>query len=251
MFLEVHSPICAIVDVATGNPALTTQAALQPWIDNEEEGLREEISRAEFAYRTLLDAISRGDLRPGQRMPENELARMLNISRTPVREAMRRLSSEGLVVLAPSRGMMVAQLDKLQVRELYSIRATLEGAAARLAAQHASAGEISVMGEILIGLELTSDPQSYAKLNRLFHQSIHDSAHNRYLTKSLTQLATHLALLPGTTFEVEGRSTEALREHRAVFDAIERRDPVAAEAAAREHIENAGLTRMRMMFTIS
>ncbi|WP_246658791.1 GntR family transcriptional regulator [Mesorhizobium sp. J18] len=228
---------------------MTTKLALQPWIDDEDERLSEEVSRAEFAYRTLLEAISNGELRPGQRMRENELAKMLNISRTPIREAMRRLSSEGLVVVAPSRGMMVAQLDKLQVRELYSIRATLEGAAARLAAQHASAGEIAVMKEILDSCEAENEPLSYARLNRLFHQSIHESAHNRYLTKSLSQLATHLALLPGTTFEAPGRSVEASREHRVILDAIERRDPDAAEAAARQHIEKAGLTRMRMMFS--
>jgi DNA-binding GntR family transcriptional regulator len=227
-----------------------TRAGLQRWAEDDEKGANEEASRAEFAYRTLLDAISRGELRPGQRMPEAELARMLNISRTPIRDAMRRLSSEGLVVLAPSRGMMVAQLDKSEVRELYSIRATLEGAASRLAAQHASPSEIAVMHEILREMSQASDPQSYARLNRNFHQSIHDSAHNRYLSKSLTQLATHLALLPGTTFEAPGRPAEAAREHAAILDAISHRDADAAEKAARVHIEQAGFTRMRIMFAI-
>src|SRR5690242_713975 len=95
----------------------------------------QDLSRAEFAYRRLQASIRSGELRPGQRMRESELANLLNVSRTPIREAIRRLSSEGLVVLGPSRGMMVAELDKQQVRELYSLRATVEGAAARLAAQ--------------------------------------------------------------------------------------------------------------------
>lgn len=207
----------------------------------------QDLSRAEFAYRRLQASIRSGELRPGQRMRESELANLLNVSRTPIREAIRRLSSEGLVVLGPSRGMMVAELDKQQVRELYSLRATVEGAAARLAAQHASPGEIATMRELL-SEKNDGSPEANARSNRLFHQAIHDAARNRYLTRTLVQMSDFLALLPGTTFQVEGRPATALKEHLAILEAIEKRQPDDAERAARHHIEIAGATRLRMMF---
>lgn len=207
----------------------------------------ENLSRAEFAYRRLQGAIRSGELRPGQRMRESELANLLNVSRTPIREAIRRLSSEGLVVLGPSRGMMVAELDKQQVRELYALRATVEGAAARLAAQHASPGELIAMRELLCDSSETT-AEGHVRRNRLFHQAIHDAARNRYLTRTLVQMSDFLALLPGTTFQVEGRPATAFEEHLAILEAIEGRRPDEAERAARHHIEMAGATRLRMMF---
>ena len=212
----------------------------------EERG--DDLSRAEFAYRRLLNDIRSGELRPGQRMREAELAGRLHMSRTPIREAIRRLSSDGLVAMAPSRGMVVTELDKQQVRELYFVRGTLEGAAARLAAQHSSLGEIATLRDLLRTSSSVHTSEQTARLNTLFHNGIHEAAHNRYLTRSLVQLADYLALLPGTTFEIAGRREAALREHGEILQAIEQRQPEQAEALARHHIELAGLTRLRMMF---
>lgn len=218
-------------------------------IEPESPGeLNESLSRAEFAYRRLMAAIRSGELQPGQRMRETELANLLNVSRTPVREAIRRLSSEGLIVVAPSRGMMVIELDKQQVRELYTLRSALEGTAARLAAQHASPGEIAAMRELLIEPGGSPSAEEEARRNRLFHQAIHDAAHNRYLARALAQLSDSLALLPGTTFQVEGRSRAAWEEHGAILAAIEQREAHEAERRARHHIDMAGATRLRMMF---
>jgi DNA-binding GntR family transcriptional regulator len=206
-----------------------------------------DISRSEFAYQHLIAAIRSGELRPGQRMRETELASLLNVSRTPVREAIRRLNSEGLVVLAGSRGMTVAELDKQQVRELYALRATLEGSAARLAAQHASPDELAAMREFLL-MSPNASAEENARINRLFHQAIHEASHNRYLERSLAQMSDWLALLPGTTYQVAGRPAAAHVEHSAILAAIEGRAPEEAERLARHHIEMASATRLRMMF---
>jgi len=208
----------------------------------------DELSRAEFAYRRILAGIRSGEFKPGRRMREAELASQLGVSRTPIREAIRRLSSEGLVTFAASRGMMIAQLDKQQVRELYSLRSTLEGAAARLAAQHASSGEIIAMRSLLERSFGENDPVRTARLSGEFHRTIYEAAHNRYLARALAQLAESLALLPGTTFEVAGRLESAREEHGAILRAIEERRPEDAEALARRHIDIAGQTRMKMMF---
>ncbi len=210
------------------------------------------LSRADFVYQRLRDGIRSGAFRPGDRMREAALAAKLNVSRTPIREAIRRLASEGLLEVAPSRGVMIIQLDKQQVRELYALREALEGTAARLAAQHASQSEISEMRELLEDPASKGDnPEVIAKINRLFHRTIHDAAHNRYLAQALDQLSDSLALLPGTTFAAPGRAKAAHAEHSAILAAIEKRDAEKADEAARSHIRAAGQTRMRMMFEIA
>jgi DNA-binding GntR family transcriptional regulator len=209
----------------------------------------QDLSRAEFAYKRLREGILSGEFRPGQRLREAELAARLNVSRTPIREAIRRLASDGLIEVAPSRGMMIIELDKQQVRELYSLRETLEGAAARLAAQHASASEIVQMRELLDGgQEANGSAKEAARINHLFHRAIHDAAHNRYLVEALMKFSESLALLPGTTFEMPGRPETARKEHLAIVRAIEGREPEKAEELARYHIRMSGLTRIRMMF---
>jgi len=207
------------------------------------------LSRAEYVYQQLRQGIRSGEFRPGDRLREAELANRLNVSRTPIREAIRRLASDGLVEVAPSRGVMFIQLDKQQVRELYALRESLEGTAAGLAAQHASADEIAVMQELLDDpAGVSSNPAAVAQTNRMFHQSIHDAAHNRYLAQALVQLADSLALLPGTTYEAPGRTQAAHAEHLGILQAIEARDAEKAELLARQHIQAAGRVRMRMMF---
>jgi DNA-binding GntR family transcriptional regulator len=214
-------------------------------LDDQDE---QDLSRAELAYKRLRQSIRAGEFRPGQRLREAELATLLNVSRTPVREAIRRLASDGLIEVAPSRGMMIINLDKQQVRELYALRETLEGAAARMAAQHASPADIASMRELLEAGRAEREPREIARFNQLFHQAVQDAAHNRYLGQALTQLSDSLALLPGTTFEVQGRPEVAHEEHLAIVAAIEARAPEKAEELARHHIAMAGSTRIRMMF---
>lgn len=209
------------------------------------------MSRAEYVYYSLRYRIRNGELRPGDRLREVDLAKQLNVSRTPIREAIHRMESEGLVEIAPSRGVMLTQLDQQQVRELYALRASLEGTAARFAAQHATAGEFALMRELLNSSPEDDNSIVAARSNQLFHQSIYDAAHNRYLMRALHQLGDSLALLPGTTFQTPGRAAAARREHTAVLDAMEKRDVDKAEQLMRSHIELAGQVRIRQMFDAS
>lgn len=216
----------------------------------QEDAPDRQLSRAEFVYKKLREGIRFGEFKPGQRLREAELATELKVSRTPIREAIRRLASDGLVEVAPSRGVMIIELDKQQVRELYALRAVLEGAAARFAAQHATTDEVREMRALLKLIEKAKKSSDIAHFNRLFHTAIGEAAHNRYLTQALSQLADSLALLPGTTFEAPGRTDEANQEHVAILDAIEARDAERAEDAARRHIQNASVARMWMMFDL-
>jgi DNA-binding GntR family transcriptional regulator len=206
-------------------------------------------SRAEIAYARLRTAIHGGRFRAGERVREEAIAKWLGISRTPVRDALKRLESDGLLSSAPRRGLVVADLDQQQVTELYVVRDLLEGLAARLAAQHASAAEIAAMRDLLERQSRTSadDLPALATLNRLFHDVIYRAARNRYLIAVLDSFEGSLALLPGTTYVAPGRATSALREHTQVVDSIERRDADRADRVARAHIQAAERIRLLMI----
>lgn len=207
------------------------------------------LSRGEQAYQELQAAIQSGALKPGTRLRESELAEWLNSSRTPVREALNRLQTEGLVVQEPRRGMIVAELDHNMVAELYVMREVLEGTAARLAARHASDVEISMLREIADRDKTANDdPVKLAKNNRLFHETLYRAAHNRYLLKTLSMLRESMALLGQTTLSIPGRSDAAFEEHDAIVAAIERHDAAAAEETCRSHIRAAYRARMKLMF---
>ncbi|MCO5093127.1 GntR family transcriptional regulator [Bosea sp. (in: a-proteobacteria)] len=208
-------------------------------------------SRSDYVYGQIRAGLRRGDIKPGQRLLEADLAQQLNVSRTPIRDAIRRLISEGLVTIAPSRGVMVIELSKQQVREIYALREVLEGAAARLAAQFATKEELAILRQALESSANIVEPARYADFNTVFHQAIHDAAHNQYLALALNQLANSLALLPGTTFQAPGRLPVAKQEHMAMLEAIESRDQDLAELLARKHIRQAHMTRANMMFASS
>jgi len=194
-------------------------------------------SRADFVYETLRDAISEGRIGCGERAREEEIARNLGVSRTPVREALQRLHERGLLVLGAGRGLVVAELSQQQVVELYSMREILEGSASRFAAQHATAPEIAMLYRIQQELNAAAhDPTLVVALNRRFHRAIYEAAHNRYLMQTLDNLHDSFALLHSNTSRLTKRRRESDQEHRQIIAAIEQHDPDLAEKAAREHI---------------
>ncbi|WP_372741697.1 GntR family transcriptional regulator [Neptunomonas sp.] len=205
-------------------------------------------SRAEHAYQQLLSAILSGELKPGSRIREVELAEWLKISRTPVREAVRRLESEGLICTAGHQGMAIAELDYQAVMELYQMREVLEATAASLAAKHASEPEIYSLREIFNQeKQQHNNSAAQAEINRAFHNAIYHAAHNRYLLKSLNSLRDAMALLGSTTYALPSRSEAALVEHQRIIEAIEKGDSAAAEQAARDHIRAAQQARIRIL----
>lgn len=205
------------------------------------------LSRAQRVYERLKEDIRTGVLRRGERIREEQVARALGVSRTPVREALARLEARGLIEITVG-GLVVATISRTQTLELYAMREVLEGSAARFAAQHAAASEIAMLRKLSDSFaDAFGDAPRLAALNRSFHATILDAAHNRYLVRMLEELSDSLALLPGTTFELPERGPLAVKEHEAIVEAITARDPDAAEKAARLHIENAQEARLALM----
>lgn len=207
-----------------------------------------QISRSEAAYQKLKEAIKKGSMVPGTRVREVEIAERFGISRTPAREAIRRLESEGLISFVPHNGAVVSKLDHQQTMELYDMREVLEGTAASFAARHASTAELEELEDLIASeSEVAEDPDQLANLNRLIHSAIYRAAHNRFLEKSLLGLRDSMALLGGTTLRIEGRCAAAHQEHLAILEAIRERDEARAEQAARAHIRNAQRMRLKLM----
>lgn len=195
-------------------------------------------SLAENVYQSLSAWIRDGVYNPGDRIRESVVSSELGVSRTPVREALRRLQSERRVTLEPQRGAVVAELDRHEVVELYQLRQQLEGIAARFAAQHASTAEIAEMDRILArSVAAADDRRGLNQINWEFHKAIYSAAHNRFFLRSIAAISDEMALLKGIKYIPEGRAAELYQEHLRILDAIRARDPEAADAAAQAHIE--------------
>jgi DNA-binding GntR family transcriptional regulator len=199
------------------------------------------------AYDLLLRAIESGRLQPGSRLREVELADRFGISRTPVREAIKRLESHGLVTHEPNQGAVITKLDYARTVELYLVREVLEGAGARLAATLATQAELGVLRAMMDEHRgFQNNPAELVYRDRLFHKQIQLTARNHFLNDILDNLRISQILMPGTTLAVQARPAALLDEHEAIVDAIVARDPDKAEAAARLHVRNAFAARLKL-----
>jgi DNA-binding GntR family transcriptional regulator len=197
------------------------------------------------AYNLILEAIDIGVYKPGDRLVESDLADRFGVSRTPIREALQRLETQSLLE-RDGRSLIVASLDHNQMAELYVVRRELEGLAARLAARHATEEEIAVLRAMVTADDaLVNDPAALARANRRFHKQIHLASHNRYLVQQLDLVHRTMALMATTSLAAQGRGEIAQNEHDGIVKAIEARDEAGAEAALREHISVAFMTRLK------
>ncbi|KKL81417.1 hypothetical protein LCGC14_1994960 [marine sediment metagenome] len=197
------------------------------------------------AYGLILEAIDHGTYRPGDRLVESELAERFGVSRTPIREALQRLETQSLLA-RDGRSLIVASLDHNQLAELYVVRTELEGLAARLAANHATAEEVRVLQAMAAeDRALLGDPSALSRANRRFHKQIHLASHNRYLVQQLDLVHRSMALLATTSLAVDGRGADALDEHDRIVAAIADHDGDLAYHALKDHISRAFETRLR------
>ena len=197
-------------------------------------------------YGRLLAEIRGGTLQPGARLTETEIAARLGVSRTPVREAIRRLESDGLVSHRPRAGAIVRRLDHAETMELYEMRCVLEGTAARLAAGAAGEAKLVELEAINTEMAAATEEGKRAALNRQFHDALARAARNRFLLRSAGAVSSALMVLGPSTMSLSDRAGDAVREHAGILAAIRARDGVEAEALMRAHIEGAQKVRVRM-----
>ncbi len=197
-------------------------------------------SLADRAYQHLVKAILRNELRPGTPLSVPELARRMNVSRSPVREAVQRLIYDGLAEHTMHRGAVITRIDPSGFRDLLEVRQRLEGLAARLAAERITADEIEQLGTTLHEHETVvagGDLLTNVELDVRFHRTIRSAARNHDLDTMLarTQARAHLSM--HTLWRGPRNPQAMLAEHRAVYEAIAAGDADAAEDAAQAHIQ--------------
>jgi len=195
----------------------------------------------------ILTLIEQGELRPGSRLTEVELAQRLGISRTPVREALHRLHAMGLAEHGPQRGLIVAHMSYDQLRQLFSVREGLEGMATRLAAEHASRAEVGLLRDMVEADRGLRDPVKLLERNKMLHRLIVQASHNKFMIEALGNLRVHLSLLSGSTYASADRVEAAQNEHEEIVSAIADGDGDRAERAARQHILSGYRVRLKMM----
>jgi len=189
----------------------------------------------------LRDAILAGRIVPGQRLVANDLVEQLGVSRGSIREALQRLSADGLVDITPNRGAMVRRLSRDQVRELFQIRVNLESLGAKLAAEHIREGDhrkqfLAVWNEVKPDGSERAWPL-FMRQNRLYHRTIVSIGGNKQLTQLIDNLQLPIVMFQvGQSMQPEN-SARSHHDHVLIAEAILEGDANAAHAAMANHIQ--------------
>ncbi len=204
----------------------------------------------ELVFESLREAIISGTLPPSERLMEIQLAEEMGVSRTPVREAIRKLELEGLVVMIPRKGAYVAGMSIKDIVDVFEIRGALEGLAAELASERVTDDELESMERYLVKIseEIESgDLSKVVETDTDFHTLIYKASRNARLSQIISNLREQIQRFRTTSLSFPGRMKIALEEHRKIVEAISSRDGELARRLAQEHIENAENVMMSMI----
>ncbi len=199
------------------------------------------LTLTERVYATIKEAILELELPPGSSLVEDELARQLETSKTPVRDALLALERDGLVTKIPYKGTYVSGVSQKDITEIFELRAVLEGLAARLATRSFSPKELDEAEKLLDAADEArnrGDAESASKYGAAFHAIVHRRAENRLLIPILDKLEEQLRRLRHLSDQLSGRLEKSGRQHREILAALRTGDPVRAEAAMRNHLES-------------
>jgi DNA-binding GntR family transcriptional regulator len=200
----------------------------------------------DYTIAALREAIREGTLAQGQRLVVADVARMLGVSNGPVREAIRRLTGEGLVEITPHRGASVRQYTSRDIRDVYQIREVLEGLAARLAAERIADDDHRARLQALIA-EIPAaclDGEKYLTHNHDFHELIYEMSGNTRLREQAQELILPIYRLRYHQFIDLSYARTSAAEHQQIAEAILEGDGVWAERAMRNHVRNSGLAML-------
>jgi DNA-binding GntR family transcriptional regulator len=187
----------------------------------------------------LRSMVFERQLAPGAWIDEAALCQAWDISRTPLREALKVLAAEGLVELVPRRGCRVAMLSEDDAHELFPVMALLEGRCAYEAALKATPADLKELKRLHEQLErhaAAGNIEAYYRANHVFHSKVQALAANRWLDRATNELRRFMRLLRGRQLQRPGRLEESIGEHRALLAALEARDADAAERLMHDHL---------------
>lgn len=197
------------------------------------------IPLSSLAYERLKDMLVNFEVRPGTALVELELITKFGMSRTPIREALHRLTQEGFISLVPGKGWFVAEVSLKEVQEIFVVREGLEGIAARQAAVGLSADQLAKLRNYMaaIDLKVVTDDGKTDPGDRI-HDFILDGANNSHLKAAISLYSNHLRRFHYIALRLPGRALQSYHEHWGIMEALEMRDADLAERRMREHIQS-------------
>ncbi len=195
----------------------------------------------EVVFEYLRNAILAGELKPGERLMEVTLAEQLGVSRTPVREAIRKLEKESFVIMIPRKGAYVADLTKKDIMEVLEIRKELEGFAAALAAERMALSEKEALGKVVERFNeslISMDKKSMIECDNEFHSLIFEATKNQRLINIIYDLHDQFQRFRLIYFNEFNNYKEIQASHNRIFDAIIKKDVKGARSEAESHVES-------------
>lgn len=203
--------------------------------------MNEYLPLRDVVFNTLRQAILRGELKPGERLMEIALSNRLGVSRTPVREAIRMLELEGLVIMIPRKGAQVAQITEQDLNDVLEVRLGLEELAVRFACERITDGEIEELGDAVQEFEKSledADLSALAEADVKFHEIIYNATHNRRLVQIINNIREQMYRYRIEYLkDVESRK-DLLKEHYAIWEALKKREKDNAVKYICTHIVN-------------
>lgn len=203
--------------------------------------INEYLPLRDVVFQTLRQAILRGELKPGERLMEVHLAERLGVSRTPIREAIRKLELEGLVVMIPRRGAVVASITEKDLKDVLEVRRTLEILAGEVACERITPEllkELERAGEEFGGLKETEDVNRLAVADVRFHEIIYTATGNARLISILNNLREQMYRYRLEYLKDIGSRERLQREHQEIYIGIKNGDKNAVSVAVCRHIDN-------------
>ncbi|WP_373214665.1 GntR family transcriptional regulator [Ruminococcus sp. 5_1_39BFAA] len=208
----------------------------------------------DVVFNTLRQAILKGELKPGERLMEIALAERLGVSRTPIREAMRKLELEGLVVMIPRRGAQVANITEKDLNDVLEVRIALENMAIEKACENMTEDSMSKLWVAAKEFERTTAEGNLVKMAEAdvaFHEIIYQASGNRRLIQVLNNLREQIYRYRVEYLKEEETRNLLVREHEEMTKAIRERDVKKAQEIAYEHVENQRMGIIRSIHTDS
>lgn len=201
------------------------------------------LSLYEAVTQRLREMVLEGELAPGSRISEKQLCEIFDVSRTPLREALKVLANEGLVELLPNRGAKVTEVTLREVVDLFEVMVVLEGLSGELLvarASNADIAEIRAMHQRMIELYQRHERAEYFLLNQDIHRRLTEIAGNSVLLELETSLSVKITRARYMANMLMGRWDESASEHELIIEALEKRDAQALSAAMRMHMRKTG-----------
>lgn len=218
--------------------------------DNLQVNMDEFLPLRDVVFNTLRKAILTGELKPGERLMEIHLANRLGVSRTPIREAIRKLELEGLVTMIPRRGAEVAQITEKSMKDVLEVRRALDALCAELACERITEEEKQQLKEACAEFEKatkTKDTTIIAKADVALHDIIVAATGNQRLVQLVNNLSEQMYRYRFEYIKDESQHERLIEEHRIIYESIMKKDSVAAAEAAKLHIDNQEKSVMKQL----